>query len=199
MEKDARGKLMSLIQLLPIGEPNLALLGALGPALAAEFGGRCEILGGNFDPAPSLHPERRQYFSTDLLGRMRPYLAPDARRLLGVTPLDLYIPILTFVFGEAQLEGSCAVVSTYRLRQEFYGLPPDRELLQARLLKESVHELGHTLGLVHCDDYRCAMAASHSVELIDVKSASLCVDCRTRSLAGLSRAGSAALSGGLPG
>jgi archaemetzincin len=192
MEKDACGKFMSLIQLLPIGEADPSLLGRLGAALAVEFGGSCEILQGRLDPEPTLHPERRQYCSTDLLGRMRPYLAPDSGRLLGVTPLDLYIPILTFVFGEAQLEGSCAVVSTCRLRQEFYGLPPDQILLEARLFKEAVHELGHTLGLVHCDDYRCAMSASHSVELIDLKESSLCVDCRARSRAGLSRAGSAA-------
>jgi archaemetzincin len=178
---------MSLIQLLPIGEADVSLLGSLGPALAAEFGVPCEILGAGLDPAPSLHPERQQYFSTDILIRMQQYLAPNSGWLLGVTPLDLYIPILTFVFGEAQLDGTCAVVSTHRLRQEFYGLPADSELLQARLLKEAVHELGHTLGLAHCDDYRCAMAAAHAVELIDLKGSSLCVDCRARSLASLSR------------
>ncbi len=177
---------MSLIQLLPIGEADVSLLGALGPVLAAEFGARCEILSGNLDPAPSLHLERQQYLSTDLLRRMRSYLLPNSGRLLGVTSLDLYIPILTFVFGEAQLDGSCAVVSAHRLRQEFYGLPPDKDLLKARLAKEAVHELGHTLGLTHCEDYQCAMAASHTVELIDLKSSSLCADCHTRSLASFS-------------
>ena len=101
-------------------------------------------------------------------------------RLLGVTSLDLYIPTLTFVFGEAQLHGPCALVSTHRLRQEFYGLPPDPRLAAERLLKEAVHELGHTLGLRHCDDYRCAMAPSHGVEWIDLKSSRLCPDCQSR-------------------
>lgn len=180
---------MSLIQLLRIGEPDLSVLGALGPALAAAFGvtSEVEILGANLDPAPSLHPERQQYLSTDILSRMQKYHVPNSGRLLGVASVDLYIPILTFVFGEAQLDGTCAVVSTHRLRQEFYGLPPDRELLRMRLVKEAVHELGHTLGLTHCDDYRCAMAASHTVELIDLKSSSLCADCHARSLAALAR------------
>jgi archaemetzincin len=179
---------MNRIQLLAVGETEAALMQSLGPPLEAEFGAQCEILEARLDPSPSLHPERRQYLSTDLLNRMRSDLVLGAGRLLGVTPLDLYIPILTFVFGEAQLNGSCAVVSTHRLRQEFYGLPPDPELLRERLIKESVHELGHTLGLTHCDDYLCVMAASHAVEAIDLKSSSLCADCHARSREALARA-----------
>ncbi len=179
---------MSLIQLLPIGEADDSLLASLGAAIETEFGAGWEVLPGKLDPAPSLHPERQQYLSTDLLSRMQAYLTPNSGRLLGVTSLDLYIPILTFVFGEAQMDGPCAVVSTHRLRQEFYGLPADPALLQVRLVKEAVHELGHTLGLVHCDDYECAMAASHTVELIDLKGSNLCRDCHARSLETLARA-----------
>jgi archaemetzincin len=86
-----------------------------------------------------------------------------------VAEVDLYIPILKYVFGEAQMGGPCAVVSTYRLRQEFYGWDPDDSLLRERLIKESIHELGHTLNLQHCQDYQCAMASSHSVEWIDLR------------------------------
>jgi len=94
--------------------------------------------------------------------------------------VDLYIPILTFVFGEAQIGGPCGLVSAHRLRQEFYGLPRDGEMLRQRLLKEAVHEIGHTLALTHCDDYQCAMAPSHAVEWIDLKETTLCETCRTR-------------------
>ncbi len=176
---------MSLLQLLPVGKVDSPALDELGVALSTALPLRYEVLKAGLDPEPSFHVGRRQYFSTDILARMQGYLAPGSWRLLGITSVDLYIPILTFVFGEAQLNGACAVVSTHRLRQEFYGLPPDLDLLRHRLLKEALHELGHTLALTHCDDYRCAMAPSHAVESIDLKSSSLCVACRTRSLLAL--------------
>jgi archaemetzincin len=66
--------------------------------------------------------------------------------------------------------------------QEFYGLPADPAVLIDRLIKESVHEVGHTLDLTHCDDYACAMAPSHAVEWIDLKEAMLCPNCQGRAL-----------------
>ena len=112
--------------------------------------------------------QRQQYYSTAILQRLERAADPDAR-MLGVTPCDLYVPVLTFVFGEAQLDGNCAVVSTARLGEEFYGLPPREELLRERLVKEAAHELGHTFGLRHCRDWRCVMTSSHAVERLDVK------------------------------
>jgi archaemetzincin len=99
---------------------------------------------------------------------------PDTWRLLGITGHDLYIPILTVVFGHVQLRGRCAVVSGHRLGQEYCGLPRVSELFHKRLLKESVHEIGHTLSLSHCEDYRYAMSPSHGVEWIGLKSRRFC-------------------------
>ena len=101
---------------------------------------------------------------------------PDAR-VLGITAQDLFVPVLTFVFGEAQLEGHCTVVSMHRLREEFYGLPPRDDLMRERLVKEAVHELGHTHGLRHCQDWRCVMSSSHGVERLDIKGADFCLPC----------------------
>jgi archaemetzincin len=115
-----------------------------------------------------------------MLERMRGYVRPDTWRLLGITPVDLYIPILTFVFGEAEMGGVCSLVSYHRLRQEFYGLPQDAPLLGRRLLTEAIHELGHTLELTHCQDYRCVMASSHAVEWIDLKEWTFCQECAAK-------------------
>ena len=171
---------MKLLQLLPIGEIEPGLLQQFGPRLAQEFNARWEIIGPAIDPQLVYHRERQQYHSTELLAEIRGHAARDAWRVLGVAAVDLYIPILTFVFGEAQMGGECAVVSYHRLRQEFYGLPADAEVLSERLLKEAVHEIGHTLNLTHCDNYRCAMASSHGVEYIDLKEVSLCPACEGR-------------------
>jgi archaemetzincin len=111
---------------------------------------------------------------------MQTYAGEGSWRVLGLTSLDLYIPILTFVFGEAQMGGPCAVVSFHRLRQQFYGLPQDDELLMERLIKEAVHEVGHTFDLTHCDDYSCVMAPSHAVEWIDLKDRTLCNSCQAQ-------------------
>jgi archaemetzincin len=142
----------------------------------------CEIVSDPLAPDFAYHAERQQYHSSEILARMQQQDHSDCWRVLGVTEADLYIPILTFVFGEAQLGGKYAVVSAHRLRQEFYGLPPDRDLLMERLLKEAVHELGHTVELTHCDDYRCVMAPSHAVEWIDLKESTFCPDCESRVL-----------------
>lgn len=120
---------------------------------------------------------RGQYSSRAVLAALLHREGAAARRLLGVTGLDLFMPVLTFVFGEAQLRGRAAVVSTCRLSPEFYGLHADRELTQERLEKEAVHELGHTHGLLHCADNRCVMRSSTYVEELDSKDVGFCTRC----------------------
>ena len=171
---------MSCIHLLPVGPTDGPMLERLRHGLEDEMRVSCALLPQRLDPAPAFHAERQQYHSTQILTRMAPLLQDGCWKLLGVTSLDLYMPILTFVFGEAQLNGRCAVVSWHRLRQQFYGMPDDPELLADRLVKEAVHELGHTVGLTHCQDYACVMAASHSVEWIDIKGRYFCSACDSR-------------------
>ncbi len=170
---------MKPIRLLAVGDVERRLMDAVRDSLAEEYRTRCSIDRQVVDPVSAYHPERNQYHSTDLVEKLT-RLDGANQQLLGITAVDLFIPILTFVFGEAQLGGSCAVVSYHRLHQSFYGLPPDDDLLLDRLVKEAIHEIGHTFGLTHCDDYECVMAASHSVEWLDMKGPSLCPDCRSR-------------------
>ncbi len=130
-----------------------------------------------FNPERAFDAARGQYSSTALLRLLLDDSSTDGSPILAVTTVDLCTPILTYVFGEAQLGGRAAVVSLHRLRAEMYGLPRDDDLLFERLRKESVHELGHTFGLIHCDRQQCVMHASTYAEEIDLKTAAFCRDC----------------------
>ena len=175
---------MKPIHLLPLSNgdpatapPGLELLEQIASSLARTFRTPCRIRPETLDVTRAYDVQRSQYYSTAILQQMERSLDPDAR-ILGVTGCDLFVPVLTFVFGEAQLDGHCAVVSTARLKDEFYGLPASGELLRERLVKEAAHELGHTFGLRHCADWRCVMSSSHAVERLDVKGVEFCKSCR---------------------
>lgn len=130
----------------------------------------------SFDPEKSYDASRGQYDTRSLISSLLEQPV-TTDKILGVTDVDLFVPILTFVFGEAQMGGRAAVVSSHRLAPERYGLPDDRSLLEQRLNKEAIHELGHAFGLIHCTDNRCVMASSPAVEGIDLKMARFCDEC----------------------
>jgi len=158
-------------------EVSIEMLDDLAAELARIFQVSCHVHEETFAADFAYDQARSQFHSTAILHRMQSLLNDPEVHILGVTNLDLYIPILTFVFGEAQLMGRCALVSLHRLCEEFYGLPANRNLLGDRLVKESVHELGHTLGLRHCADWRCVMASAHDVERLDLKGEAYCPSC----------------------
>ena len=146
-------------------------------SLAESLPSRLEAHPVSFDLAAYYSRERGQYNATLILAHLLRHLPEPEAKIVGLTDVDFFIPVLTFVFGQAQLSGPCAVVSTHRLRNEYYGLPASESLLHARTVKEIVHELGHTFGLVHCGDYSCVMHASTYVEEVDLKGARFCRAC----------------------
>ncbi len=122
---------------------------------------------------------RKQYSSSVIMQMLVARCPGNAHRLFGVTASDLFIPMLSFVFGQAQLNGRVALLSLARLQQEFYGLPDDADVTMHRIYKETLHELGHTFGLIHCLDRECPMSLSTTVQLLDHKSDQYCASCST--------------------
>jgi archaemetzincin len=168
---------MPYIDIIPIGEIEETLLLFLKQSIFQTFNIQTRIRNCRFDLSPVYDPVRDQYNSTGLLLQLINEIPPETLKILGVTELDLFIPIFTFLFGEAQLNGIGALVSTHRLHNQFYGIPENRELFESRLLKEGIHELGHTFGLIHCFNLNCVMKSSTYVEEIDQKSFDFCRSC----------------------
>lgn len=170
----------SEIKIVPIGDVDGELLEYLALTLPGSFEAPCVVLAETLDPRASYNAQRRQYHSTPLLAQLRKFVRGKGQKILGVTEVDLFIPIFTFVFGEAQVGGSLALMSTHRLHQQFYGLPEDGEILLARAEKEATHELGHAFGLPHCRSFDCVMRFSNSVEEVDLKPCNFCQLCEAK-------------------
>jgi archaemetzincin len=128
-------------------------------------------------PEAAYDTKRRQYQSIEIMKMLAQSAPRDAVRVLGITDVDLAIPVLSFLFGQAQLNGPIALVSLCRLHQEFYELPADLQLLRERTVKEVLHELGHTFGLTHCSQRECAMSLATHIEGVDAKSDRYCQHC----------------------
>ena len=99
---------------------------------------------------------------------------------LLLTEADLYYGGLNFVFGLEDPRKSCAIVSLSRLKPEFYDEKPNRKLLEERVVKEVMHEVGHYLGLDHCMNTGCVMNFSPSVYDVDKKQKNFCENCKIR-------------------
>jgi archaemetzincin len=139
----------------------------------------CRVSAGLAGPS-ALLPDRPQGDADALLATLEERALAGGPLLVGLTALDLAVPVFTFVFGRAEPGGRAAVVSLARLDPVFYGLPADPEHLMERTVEEVVHELGHLGGLAHCRDAACVMSFAGSVEKVDVRGTRFCAPCAKR-------------------
>jgi len=168
------------IAILPIGQVDTEVLQSIQRGLnEALFEADTTILQTPMPiPKEAYDLSRQQYRSAFILAQMSKHFRNvDARCFLGVTAVDLYATGLNFVFGEAQYLGKSAIISLCRLKPEFYGKPTNSGYFLERALKEAVHEVGHVIGLEHCQNPLCVMYFSNSIEDTDRKRARFCEDC----------------------
>jgi len=147
-------------------------------SVALEFNAEVQIKEGHIDISEYYDSPRGQYKGNELLNSVEASFSGDTQKTIGLFNVDLFIPILTYIFGQAYLGGKTAIASAYRLSNVRYGMIEDYELLLERMTKEVIHEIGHTYGLIHCHVPKCVMSSSTYVEDIDQKSTSFCSNCR---------------------
>lgn len=169
---------MKKILLLPIGSIGAEIPDHIARALREAFQSETVLGKPLLLPQNTYNVRRQQYNSTKILQSLEGLKTDEFEYILGVIDKDLYVPELNFVFGQADMLARVAVIALPRLRQEFYGFEPDRELFLLRAAKEAIHELGHVNGLRHCPDPRCVMHFSNSLTDTDVKESRFCSRCR---------------------
>jgi archaemetzincin len=121
--------------------------------------------------------ERKQYHSASILARLKATMPKETSALLAITDCDLYVPGYNFIFGEAEIAGKVSIISLARLRPSFWGDEDSLVTLKDRAKKEAAHEMGHLIGLRHCDNMRCVMSFSATLSEVDEKPERYCADC----------------------
>ncbi|MFH1296260.1 MAG: archaemetzincin family Zn-dependent metalloprotease [Bacteroidota bacterium] len=168
------------ITLISFGYFEKDFLKMIAENVSREFLLPVKIKEGHLDLSDFHDFARRQYNGNNLLKEVDTKFSSDSLKTIGLFSVDLFIPILTYIFGQAYLEGRTGIASWYRFSNERYGMKKDEEMMRDRFKKEVIHELGHTFGLIHCHVPTCVMRSSTYVEDIDQKSSSLCHQCREK-------------------
>jgi archaemetzincin len=165
------------ILISPIGEISPELAEVVARGVESAFGLATETWPVLEDISFALDQNRQQYHSTLILGQLAASIPGHCLRILAITQVDLFIPILTHVYGEAQLGGAASIISTYRLNESGSTLNISPRFIE-RIVKEAIHELGHTFNLRHCPEHTCIMHYCRNEEDVDRKSDALCRYCR---------------------
>ncbi len=126
-----------------------------------------------------IHPTNKFY--QILINRRR---EENLGMILAITDLPIFSSTnnnILFLFGEANLKHRCCIVSSLILKEVFYNRQANRVLVEKRIIKEIIHEVGHlVLGPDHCDNLSCVMRFSKNIEEIDQKKKELCKKCKIK-------------------
>jgi len=132
-------------------------------------------------PRRSSHGFGRQLLSDDVLRHVSADVPRDVVALVAVTADDLYAHTrsggsMSWVFGMGDARLRAAVCSCARFDWRYPGQPADATP-RRRFHKLVAHEIGHTLGLAHCQTYACSMNGCNSLKESDAAPLHLCPEC----------------------
>ena len=165
------------LYIVPLDEPSRFLVEYLMAKLTSKFDYKFQSGLVAKLPEEAFSPTRGQFFCSVILNKLQLLKGNDAEIILAVTDEDLFLATDSFVFGHADSLGRVAIVSSHRLRPEFYGLPQSNKILKERLLKVAIHQLGHINGLSNCDNADCVMFKATSITEMDDRQEGFCPKC----------------------
>ena len=168
------------IVLMPVGQMDDEILQLVSGPIEQVFARPIQI--GTPLPVPkyAFNPTREQYHSAAILKRVEQSRSDDWSAAVGVTDLDLFVPEVPFVFGEADRSTRSAIISLHRMRSTLGSAPSRQDVLRRRFVSELIHQMGLIKGLAHCPNNRCVMFQSTSVQDTDKRGIQFCANCRKR-------------------
>ena len=166
------------VGICPVGEIDTLYPKIIAAHIAGYLNLPSRILKPVSCPASAFEKNRMQYDAGRVLAHLEHIARSDCTKLIGITAVDLFVPIFTHVFGEACQGGRAALVSTFRLAGPAKNDGASPALIYERTAKVALHELGHLFNLTHCDDQLCLMHFAGDLEELDNSRIGFCRYCR---------------------
>jgi len=163
--------------MVPLGEVDFILVNRLATNVGPVFNRSVDILKGMKVPEESYNVVRGQHYASVILNKLERVKANQREFILGLLEEDIYLPDEPYVVGHSDTVSRTAVVSLFRIRQEFYGLPEDDKKVFSRAFKQSIFHLSPLFGLTSCRNPRCVNYYSQKMFDIDTKGTKFCDIC----------------------
>lgn len=179
-KKETRPAVDAPIVMVPVGTIDEALLERAAKSLQETFQRPATVHRALPVPKYAFNPTRAQYHSAAILKRVETLRVAEWDAAIGIVDVDLFVPEVPFIFGEADRSTRSAIISLTRLRPETGTAESKRELGFKRLMSECIHQIGMIRGLAHCPNNRCVMFFSATVQDTDKKGMAFCANCRKR-------------------
>jgi len=175
------------VGIIPIGEVPVILSQTIAAHISGYLDLSAIILPGLENFTDSFNENRLQYDVAKTLKKLESIREKSIDKILGILTVDLYVPIFSYVFGEAKQGGKAAVISLYRLGKDTPGKAQPSPTVLERAAKVALHELGHLYNLFHCENEHCLMHFSGGLQDLDSSPLYFCRYCSKYFLDALSR------------